>query len=227
MTESLPPRVGRLSCSSDPRSMVTLSTSRRSVTRLPFGVTVRASFASEPLNESVSAPSSPSILSLPSPGTQRKVSSPGPPEAVSGPIFGSTLSSPAPPCSVSGPLLPMSWSLPSPPSTTVGLICPKVEISGLRSTVSSPPPMSISRLEKSNSSKPVSKVPSAPMSMPMAVALATPTAILSLAPSPVTFAVPLVMLVVMVADAGVARPRAPRHAATAKMTARTASARAA
>ena len=70
----------------------------------------------EPLKVSVSVLPWPSTVSLPSPGSQLKRSSPEPSSAVSAPRLPSTTSLPLPPISVSAPAPPSSVSLPAPPS---------------------------------------------------------------------------------------------------------------
>ena len=113
---SAPPRALTWMFSTPLRSMVTLPTSRNSLTRLPLAEMSMFSATLEPLNTSVSVPSWPSTMSLPSPGFQMNVSLPAPRKATSLPRPPVTVSLPSPPISVSAPWLPMMVSLPAPPS---------------------------------------------------------------------------------------------------------------
>ena len=78
VTVSAPPRASKLICSTPLRSMVMLPTSRVNRTRLPLAERSMFSAMLAPLNSSVSVPSWPSTMSLPSPGFQTKVSLPAP-----------------------------------------------------------------------------------------------------------------------------------------------------
>jgi len=77
--------------------------------------------ALEPLKSSASSPPWPSTVSLPSPGSHWKRSSPLPSVAASAPMLPSTSSSPEPPRNVSAASLPWSVSLPAPPSMVIAL----------------------------------------------------------------------------------------------------------
>ena len=74
---SAPPRAVKLICSTLLRSIVMLATSRVNRARVPLAVMSIFSLMLAPLNWSVSVPSWPSTVSLPSPGFQTKVSSAG------------------------------------------------------------------------------------------------------------------------------------------------------
>ena len=75
-----------------------------------------------PLKVIVSAPLRPSTMSLPSPGSQTKRSSPAPRLAMSLPPLPSITSAPASPLSLSAPRPPRSVSLPPWPSMRVGIV---------------------------------------------------------------------------------------------------------
>ena len=99
------------------RSMVMLATSRVKQTRPPLAEMSMFSAMLAPLKSIVSVPAWPSTMSLPSPGSHWKTSSPAPRRAMSLPWSPSTKSLPSPPSSVSAPWLPRIVSLPVPPST--------------------------------------------------------------------------------------------------------------
>ena len=88
-------------------------------TRPPLADAAKTSSPLLPLNSIVSVPSWPSTVSLPSPGSHWKVSSPAPRKAVSLPCWPSMKSLPAPPSRMSAPLLPRMVSSPAPPSTVM------------------------------------------------------------------------------------------------------------
>ena len=75
-------------------------------------------------------------VSLPSPGSHWKTSSPAPRKATSLPCWPSTKSSPSPPSSRSMPLLPRIVSLPAPPSTVILISAARLPVA---EKLSSPP----------------------------------------------------------------------------------------
>ena len=75
---SAPPRARKSMLSTSSRSIVTLATSRRKRTRPPLATMSMFSLAFEPKKSIVSVPSWPSMVSLPSPGSHWKTSSPAP-----------------------------------------------------------------------------------------------------------------------------------------------------
>ena len=78
MTVSAPPRARTFAASMPPRSITTAATSRVTRTREPFAPIPMRSPMFEPLKSRVSLPASPSTVSLPSPGSHWKWSSPVP-----------------------------------------------------------------------------------------------------------------------------------------------------
>ena len=119
MMVSAPPRALNSIASTSLRSMVTLAMSRVKRTRPPLAEMSMFSSTLAPLKRSVSVPAWPSTVSLPSPGSHWKTSSPAPSRAMSLPCLPSTKSLPSPPSSRSAPLLPRMVSLPAPPSTVM------------------------------------------------------------------------------------------------------------
>ena len=103
--------------STSSRSILMLATSRRNSTRGPLAETSKFSATPAPLNSMMSLPAWPSIVSLPSPGSQRNESSPAPRRPRSSPRLPSMASLPSPPRSISEASLPLIVSLPAPPST--------------------------------------------------------------------------------------------------------------
>ena len=86
----------------------------------------------EPLKSSASSPLWPSTVSLPSPGSHWKRSSPLPSSAVSAPWLPSTRSSPSPPSMRSAPLPPRRVSAPSPPSIVSAVSGARLPVAGDR-----------------------------------------------------------------------------------------------
>ena len=78
------------------------------------------------------------MVSLPSPGSQTKVSLPAPSRAGSLPPLPSIVSFPLPPSSVSTPLPPAMVSFPFPPSIVVGMLSVKAPLLSSTRTASSP-----------------------------------------------------------------------------------------
>ena len=115
-TLSAPPRARNATASTSSRSIVTLATSRKRRTRPPLALMSTFSETLAPLNRSVSRPSWPSTVSLPSPGSHWKASSPAPISARSLPLSPKTESLPSPPIIVSAPCEPRRVSLPAPAS---------------------------------------------------------------------------------------------------------------
>ena len=106
------------------KSIVTVPMLRVSRTRPPLRLTSMISPALEALKSSASAPVWPSTVSLASPGSHWKRSSPAPSRAVSAPRLPSTWSLPLPPSSVSAPSAPRRSSSPSPPSSVSAVSAP-------------------------------------------------------------------------------------------------------
>ena len=120
-SRSLPPPALRTSFSVVPISMLKGAGSRRSKrTRVPLAVMVKISSPLPPLTSAVSMPSPPSNRSVSSPGFQIMRSSPASPNTWSSPrsppVAAERTSLPSPPSSVSLPKLPTIVSLPAPPS---------------------------------------------------------------------------------------------------------------
>ena len=104
-------------------------------TRPPLADASKISAAPLPLNAIRSVPAWPSTMSLPSPGSHWKTSSPAPRNPTSLPCWPSTKSLPSPPSSRSTPLLPKIVSLPAPPNRLVRGSAP---FASLRAIVSLP-----------------------------------------------------------------------------------------
>ena len=157
---SAPPSALRSMLSTSLRSMTMLPRLRVNSTRPPLAEAAKISAPLLPLNSIVSAPSWPSTVSLPSPGSHWKVSSPAPRRAVSLPCWPSMKSLPSPPRSRSAPLLPRMVSLPAPPSTVMPIRAARLPVA---EKLSSPPfmlttscsvvPMSIAKGAGSRRSK--------------------------------------------------------------------------
>ncbi len=163
-TVSAPPKAFRSTASSSAVSIVMFPASRRSSSRFPFGERATCSLAAEPLKTIASVPSCPLTVSLPSPGSQTKVSSPAPRNTTSLPPLPSIESLPSPPRRVSAPEPPVIESLPSPPSIVVGMLPVNAPLASSTTTVSSPAPASTAILAMSTRSKLNSAVRSSPTS---------------------------------------------------------------
>ena len=99
------------------RSMTMLAMSRVKRTRPPLAETSMRSLMFAAVEQhACRAPSWPSMMSLPSPGSHWNVSSPAPRKPTSLPCWPSTKSLPSPPRMMSTPLEPSRLSLPVPPS---------------------------------------------------------------------------------------------------------------
>ena len=116
-----PPRALKSTISTSSVLIVTFPGWRKKTSRPPLAVIVTCSLPGAPLNSIVSVPLSPSIESLPSPGSHWNVSSPRPRSARSLPRPPSTKSSPLPPLNASTPAPPFSVSSPFPPAIDVGM----------------------------------------------------------------------------------------------------------
>ena len=127
MTMSAPPRALKTTRSTLSVSITMLPTSRVNLSRSPFADSSIRSAALAPLNSIVSVPESPSIVSLPSPGSQTERVVPRPHRsAMSLPRLPSAKSLPEPPRSVSAPEPPSMVSFPEPPSIVVGIVVVKI-----------------------------------------------------------------------------------------------------
>ena len=116
---SVPPRALRSTTSTSLASITMLPTLRVKRSRPPLAEASMFSPMLLPLKSMVSVPSWPSSVSLPSPGSHWKRSSPAPRNATSLACWPSRKSSPSPPSSRSTPLLPRIVSAPAPPSTVI------------------------------------------------------------------------------------------------------------
>ena len=116
-----PPSAFTSTASTPFTSMTMLPTLRVKRSRWPLADASKLSLAALPLNTILSLPSWPSTVSLPSPGSHWKASSPAPSRAVSLPCWPSTKSLPSPPSRKSAPFEPRIVSLPVPPSTVIAI----------------------------------------------------------------------------------------------------------
>ncbi len=135
-TLSAPPRAWKSTCSTPSRSRTTLPTLREKRRREPLAETSMISPAPEPLKSRLSAPACPSIVSLPSPGSHWKTSSPAPMKITSLPWLPSMKSLLSPPMRTSAPLLPRRVSSPGPPSAVIWIRAARLPV---QASVSLPP----------------------------------------------------------------------------------------
>ena len=156
-------------------------------TRPPLRLTSICSPALDALKSSASAPDWPSTVSLASPGSHWKRSSPAPSRAVSAPRLPSTWSSPFPPSSVSAPSAPRRSSAPSPPSSVSAVSAPMPLMPARRSAPARPCTVRDSTATWLTTPKPVANVAttSVPLrAMPISSSPSVPRVIARSAPSP-------------------------------------------